>query len=199
MSKPVDPFLTDIRQRLIQAAREAFMKEGYRASVDRIAASAGVAKQTLYNHFPSKEDLFADVICDGAKSILVTLEEDGRDLRERLLSFAGVFSKKVMSPEGIALYRTIMAEASRFPEVANAFYAKGPMQTLAGVTEFLSRAMKEGKLRRDDPRFAAETLMSLLAGFERTRRLHGQPPTSGEEDRVRIARTVDCFLRAYAP
>lgn len=175
------------------------MLEGYRASVDRIAAAAGVAKQTLYNHFPSKEELFSEVICDGAMSILVTLDDDGRDIRERLLAFAAVFSQKVMSPEGLALYRTMMAEAVRFPEVANSFYAKGPAQTLAGLTRFFIRAMDEGKLRRDDPRFAAEILISLLGGFERTRRLHGQPPTPLEAEQVRIERTVDCFLRAYAP
>ncbi|MDK9724155.1 MAG: TetR/AcrR family transcriptional regulator [Sterolibacteriaceae bacterium MAG5] len=200
MSETIDPCIaTDARQRLIHAAAEAFMKEGYRVSVDRIAAAAGVAKQTLYNHFSSKEDLFSEVFRHAAMSILVTLDGTGGDVRERLLSFAAVFSEKVMCPVGLALFRTMIAEYPRFPELATAFYAKGPLQTLDGLTDFLRRAMDEGKLRRDDPRFAAELLMSQLVGLERTRRLLGQPPTPEALERTRIERTVGCFLRAYAP
>lgn len=200
MSDPNDPATTtDARQRLLHAAVAAFMNEGYRASVDRIAAAAGVAKQTLYNHFSSKEDLFSEVFRHAAMTILVTLDGNGGDVRERLLSFAAAFSDKVMCPVGLALFRTMISEYPRFPELAKAFYAKGPEQTLNGLTDFLRRAMDEGKLRRDDPRFAAELLMSQLVGLERTRRLLGQPPTPEAQERGRIERTVECFLRIYAP
>ena len=62
MSNPAESAVAETRNRLIQAAREAFMAEGYRASVEGIAARAGVAKQTLYNHFPSKDELFSESV-----------------------------------------------------------------------------------------------------------------------------------------
>ena len=192
------PF-ADCRLRLIQAATEAFMKEGYRASVDSIAARAGVAKQTLYNHFPSKDDLFSEVARLASSAILVTLEDGSRDVRERLLSFAAAFSKKVLGEEGLAGYRTMIAEAARFPDLAKAFFQKGPDQTANCLAAFLERAMAEGKLRRDDPRFAAELLLSMLVGYERTRRLLSGTSASSDADDARIEQTVDCFLRAYAP
>jgi TetR/AcrR family transcriptional repressor of mexJK operon len=197
MSHPADAFLTDSRQRLIQAATEAFVDEGYRASVERIAARAGVAKQTLYNHFPSKDDLFTEVARQASAAILVVLDTGTGDLRQTLLAFAQAFSDKVMSREGLELYRAIVAEATRFPELAAAFFRKGPEQTASRLTEFIEQSMAAGELRRDDARSAAEMLLGMLVGFERTRRLFVAGINS--DDRGRITAIVDCFLRAYAP
>jgi AcrR family transcriptional regulator len=200
MSHPVDQFLADSRQRLILAATEIFMEEGYRASVDRIAMRAGVAKQTLYNHFPSKDDLFTEVVRVAAASILVTLDDGSRDLRDSLLGFGSAFCAKVLGHEGLAHYRVMIAESSRFPELAQAFFTKGPAQTVAGLAAFIAAAMARGELREDDPRLAAEVLLSMLSGFERTRRLLAQPTEvpDPQHEQARIAKIVDCFLRAYA-
>jgi TetR/AcrR family transcriptional repressor of mexJK operon len=49
----------DTRQRLLEAASAAFCEEGYQVSIERIAVRARVARQTLYNHFASKEVLLS--------------------------------------------------------------------------------------------------------------------------------------------
>lgn len=195
---PDDSLSSDSRQRLIQAAMEAFMEEGYRASIDRIAARAGVARQTIYNHFASKDDLFSEVAHIAAGAILVSLDGDGGDLRERLLRFGAALRQKVIGDEGLAMFRTLSAETPRFPALAQAFFDKGPGQAARRLAEFLGRAMDEGKLRRDDPRFAAEMLLSMLEGFDRTSRLLGAPSLPAKQEQGRVARIVDCFLQAYA-
>jgi AcrR family transcriptional regulator len=54
---------SDARQRLIETADRLFYREGLRAvGIDRIIAEAGVAKATLYAHFPSKDDLILAVL-----------------------------------------------------------------------------------------------------------------------------------------
>jgi AcrR family transcriptional regulator len=198
MSKFGDALAADTRARLIQAAREAFMKEGYRASVDRIAARAGVAKQTLYNHFPSKDELFSESAAFASAEIVVTLDVQTDDMRESLFRFAESFRQRVLGGEGLAMFRALTAEATRFPALTQAFIAKGVDQMVARLTDFLGRAMVDGRLRQDDPRFAAEMLLSMLGGVEHIRRLCTAPvPDIAEE--TRIGQIVDFFLRAYAP
>lgn len=186
----------DTRQRLLTAACAAFREEGYQVSIDRIAARAQVARQTLYNHFPSKEALFKEVMRHAVQSILVTLDGEG-EVRTTLLAFAHAYCDKVLSAEGLAVFRTMVAEAPRFPQLARQFYEEGPARTRAALAAYLARAMATGQLRKDDAAFAAELLTAMLADSERLRGLFladGHAP-----DRERVARVVNAFLRLYAP
>ncbi|MBU1689893.1 MAG: TetR/AcrR family transcriptional regulator [Gammaproteobacteria bacterium] len=199
MGHPAEPAITETRNRLIQAAREAFMEEGYRASVDGIASRAGVAKQTLYNHFPSKDELFSESVGLVAAAIAVTLDGQTDDVRATLLRFGTAFREKVHGAEGLAMFRTLMAEAVRFPTLALAFFAKGPEQTAARLADFLGRAMTAGRLRQDDPRFAAEMLMGMLNNIDHFRHLSSNTLLPEILETDRIGQIVDCFLRAYDP
>ena len=199
MNHPARSECFDNRQRLIQAAAEAFMKEGYRASMDRIAERAGVARQTVYNYFPCKEDLFSEVAHIAAEDILVSLDGDGGEIRERVLRFATALRQRVLGDEGLAMFRTLSAEVPRFPALGQAFFDKGPDQTRRRLATFLARAMEDGYLRRDDPLFAAEMLMGMLCGFEHTRRLLCGTGHFSNAEQTRVVQIVDCFLRAFAP
>lgn len=194
-----EPAAGDSRQRLIRAAAEAFMEEGYRASIDRIAARAGVARQTVYNHFPSKDELFGEVAHAAAGAILVSLDGDGINLRERLLRFGAAVRQRIIGDEGLAMFRILSAEVPRFPVLGKAYFDKGPGQVVLWLADFLGRAMNDGLLRRDEPLFAAEMLLAMLECFDRTRRLFGAALRPAAEERERIARIIDNFLRAYAP
>jgi TetR/AcrR family transcriptional repressor of mexJK operon len=103
----------------------------------------------------------------------------------------------VLCDEGIAMFRTLVAEIPRFRTLARAIYQGGPGETAARLAEYLEKAMAAGRLRRDDPRFAAELLMSMLTGLDRIKRLYGV--TRFESDARRAARIVDRFLMAYTP
>ncbi len=186
------------RSRLIQAATEIFIEEGYRASVERVALRAGVARQTLYNHFPSKAELFGEVIKQVTAALLITLDDEAIGLRERLLRFGIAFRAKALSAEGLGFYRALIAETTRFPELAASFYRNGPAQTAARLRSVLQRAMDRGDLRPVDAEFATTTLLSMLVGAERSHfLLSGEPPP--EPDPARVAQIVDCYLRALAP
>lgn len=177
---------------------EVFIAEGYQAGVDRIAAQAGVAKQTLYNHFPSKADLFSEVIGQATGELLIALGDDGNGLRDRLTRFGIRYREKLLSPSGIGLYRILVAEASRFPELAAAVYRAGPEQTTARLQTVLAEAMQRGELCTVDPDFAAAMLQSMLVGVERNCYLFSGKPVP-EPDPAQAGRIVDRFMRAFAP
>ena len=185
------------RERVLRAATAAFTLDGYRASIDRIARRAGVAKQTVYAHFPSKDELFKEVVRELATRVLVQLESDD-DLRAGLLRFALAFRNRVLRAEGIAMFRTLAAEIPRFPSIARAIYAGGAGETARGLAQYLRRAMDAGELRRDDARFAAELFLGMLVGHDRIKRLFGGTQISGSAETRRATRIVDYFLRMYS-
>lgn len=188
---------TENRQRVLRAAAEAFLHHGYHASVDDIARRAGVAKQTVYHHFPSKDRLFEAAACDLSKHILVELEADSGDVRTALVAFARAYRKRVLGAQGLAMFRTLTAEVPRFPGLARAVYQGGAGEMVRRLAGVLKSAMTKGELKRDDPKFAAELFLSMLAGQERVKRLYGL--NGAEAESRRVPRIVDCFLRAYQP
>jgi TetR/AcrR family transcriptional regulator, mexJK operon transcriptional repressor len=185
------------RARVLRAAAESFMRHGYQASVEEIARRAGVAKQTVYHHFPSKDTLFKEVAHELTKHVLVELERDG-DLRAALLRFAVAYRSRVLGAAGIATFRTLVPEIPRFRALARTMYAAGAGEMVRQLAAYLERAMQAGELRRDDPQFAAELLLGMLAGHDRIKRLFGVERANGT-DEARSRQIIDCFLRAYQP
>ncbi len=190
------------RERVLRAATSSFLAHGYRSSVDHIARRAGVAKQTVYHHFPSKDELFKEVARDLAKRVLIELEGGPRsspqDVRAGLVRFAQAYRKRVLGAQGIATFRTLVPEVPRFRALARAMYAGSAGVLVGRLAEYLRKAMQSGELRRDDPQLAAELLLGMLVGQDRIKRLFGVA-CSAESEAHRAARIVDCFLRAYSP
>jgi TetR/AcrR family transcriptional repressor of mexJK operon len=186
------------RERVLRAATSSFLAHGYGSSVEVIARRAGVAKQTVYHHFPSKDELFKEVARDLAKRVLVELDAEPRDLRATLLRFALAYRERVLGAQGIATFRALVPQVPRFRTLARAMYAAGAGETLRRLSVFIGKAMAAGQLRRDGAEPAAELLLGMLVGQDRVKRLFGVAP-SAESEIERAARIVDCFLRAYSP
>ena len=182
------------RERVLRAATDSFLAHGYRSSVDEIARRAGVAKQTVYHHFPNKDELFKEVARDLASRVLVELAAPGTDLRAGLLRFGAAYRNRTLGAQGISAFRTLVPEVPRFRAVARAMYANSAGEMVRRLAENLQRAMDAGELRRDDAHFAAEMLLSMLAGLDRMKRLFSVNDETESEAR-RTARIVDCFLR----
>ena len=111
------------RERVLRAATSSFLAHGYRSSVDEIARRAGVAKQTVYHHFPNKDELFKEVARALAGRVLIELEAPPQDLRESLLRFGLAYRQRALGAQGIATFRTLVPEVPRFRALARTMYA----------------------------------------------------------------------------
>lgn len=187
---------------ILAAARTLFTRHGYgTTSMVQVAAEAKVGKATVYSHFATKADLFAAVVAAESRSRLTELvPRPGDDVTETLRRFARQAFELLLNPSTTSKLRMIAAEAERFPELGEIFYAAGPAQLQAALSGFLAEAMERGALRREVPQLAAGQFLALICGELRVRELVGTaaaiPPAA--RDRV-LTSGVDAFLRAYRP
>ena len=83
------------RAQLLEAALEVFTSQGYHAAaMDDIAERAGVSKPVLYQHFPSKLDLYLALLDSGAEDLIAQIRnalESTRDNRKRVTAAVAVY------------------------------------------------------------------------------------------------------------
>ncbi|HET9599196.1 MAG TPA: TetR/AcrR family transcriptional regulator [Anaeromyxobacteraceae bacterium] len=191
------------RRQILAGARAIFAELGYeRASVDRVAAHAGVSKATIYNHFADKKALFvacfseeADALRDELRN---SLGDPEGDLRLGLARGGEKLVGILLSPAIVCLYRHTIAEAGRFPEVGETLFERGPAVVYAAVSTWLRRWAERGALRLDDTRAAAVQFVMLCQGDLVIRAQLGVEPTpSAAELRATVRRAVEAFVRAY--
>ncbi|MBF0304459.1 MAG: TetR/AcrR family transcriptional regulator [Alphaproteobacteria bacterium] len=190
------------RDAVLAAAQDAFLELGYgAASMDAVAARAGVSKATIYAHFPGKSALFGAVIaarCERAFAGLDLPSVEAMDAPAALGLIARRILDLLLSPESLAMYKVVTGEAARMPEMAEAFHAAGPAAAKAAIVGALADLDRRGQLRVADPELASELLVGMLKGDIHLRHLLGLP--DGGRDREQIVEAVvRVMLRAYAP
>lgn len=191
-----------------EAAAALFLAKGYQAtSMDDIAAAAQVSKQTIYTHFANKERLFADLVLGNAERVedfILTLspalERAGDDLAPALTRVARGYLGTVMRPEVLRLRRLVLGEASRFPELARAYYEQVPGRVIEALAELFGRLAGAGRLKIDDPLVAAQQFAWLTLGLAVDRGMFypiEEISANGELDRAAAA-AVKTFLASYS-
>lgn len=194
---------SDKQQAIITAATRIFLEQGYsQASMDRIARSAGVSKQTIYNQFGNKEALFRAIInqrCAELLSLLLEGEQDGSDIEAILTRFATTLLNILLEPSALALHRLIIAESRRLPRVGRIYHESGPARGNQQLACYLETLCQRGILCIDDTTLAAQQFTGALVGSLRSRALVlDQPATQAEIDQV-VDHTVKGFLALYQP
>lgn len=127
---------------LITAASEIFIQYGFEGTtLDKVIERAGGSRSTLYKSFGDKEGLFAAVIESMIEDIF-TDEDNNPPLHntiESILTFYGArFLINVLKPQSIGLYRLILGEHNRFPEITHTFFEQGPVRSYQRLTQKLS-------------------------------------------------------------
>ena len=198
MNKPFSPK----RQAILDAAQRAFIAHGYSgASMESIAEAAPVSKPTLYNHFKSKQELFAAVIAGQCEALLSTLSGVQAELGDPvagLKAFAGAFVDLVYADESIQLYRLIIAEQQHFPELGELIYRSGPEPVLRHLSSYLSELHAQGILSVDDIETSSQLFLSMLKGNGHFRCLLGLQSGLSEAAKQRMINVaVSLFLKGH--
>src|SRR3546814_617402 len=157
------------RSHILAIARRHFLARGYAATtMSAIAANVGGSKATLWNHFKSKDDLFAELVKTDTEGIhaeaLVILDREGETF-EILCTFAETYITAMSTPAALRLQRQAAAVIERI--------AIGRLlnDRLVGVVEtrlanFFATRMAMGALRRSDPGRAAQLTIALCLGLD---------------------------------
>lgn len=191
------------RRQILAGARAVFGELGYeRASVDRVAARAGVAKATVYSHFDDKRALFVACISEEADALRhdlrVRLGVVGGDPEVALRRVGEQLLRVILSPPFVGLYRQAATEAERFPEVGTLVFERGPAVVHLAVADWLRRWAALGALRLPDARAAAVQFIQLCHGDLVVRAHWGVSPRPGAaEVRATVRHAVRTFLAAY--
>jgi TetR/AcrR family transcriptional repressor of mexJK operon len=197
------------REQILSGARRAFLRDGFAAtSTDAIAAQAKVSKRTLYVYYPSKEDLFVDVlrkvtIENPQTRALESMEgmspENREELRADLLGLAHKIVSTMMQPDYLALLRTTIADIHRFPQLAGLFRATVPERAMSSFAVFIERTRERGVIAEDvDGEAAARMFVGPLLTYAVLDGLFvaGGPPRKPASGR--IEEIVDMYVKAIS-
>ena len=157
---------TPVRERILEAAFAAFMKNGYAtASMLEIATRARVSKRELYALVGNKQKMLIACISERAKRFEVPADlpmlRDRGTLEQVLASFGTKLVREISDPTVIAVFRLAIAEAVQAPEVARALNSIGREASRAALRKIMAEAQASGLLT-GRPAALAEQFAGLL-------------------------------------
>ena len=186
--------MAETRAAILLAARPVLLRDGLGGTtLDRVAAEGGVAKMTLYRHFPSKEALFEGLVTAMCGSMREGLEnapsaDMNKPIANRLADELRAFTSALIEPDALALYRLIVADGWRFPEVARVFDRSGMRVIRRRVAELL----ETGGVPGDQSRQVAAEGVALALGDAYQRAILG---IAEEGDGEACARQIEAAVK----
>ncbi len=202
MASNVKPGTEQERRDVILAAGiDVFIEHGYTsASVDEVVRRAGGSKRTVYKYFDNKKGLFAAVvagICDQMMTPLGPEITDEKGLYDTLENLGRHYLSILLQDHSLAIYRAVVAESSRFPELGKAFYEFGPGAAVLRLSKYLSLQNDLGVLKIEDTESAARQYFGMVRSDLHMRAVFGlQLPGQKDLDQS-ISRAVDIFIKEY--
>lgn len=139
---------------ILEAAFVEFSRNGYATTtLDRIAERAGVTKGTIYVYFDSKEHLFISMVreftkaaFDAVDDMYERFDDSTADLLRAQFSF--IYERIVEDSRRREVVRMLIAEAARFPELADRYYQEILKPCLDQIKAAIQRGVDRGEIRK---------------------------------------------------
>jgi AcrR family transcriptional regulator len=188
------------REAILAAARDVFLEHGFEGTnLDAVIARCGGSKRTIYAYFGNKAELFGAIVRETSESLFAALDADApedQDVETALTWIGRRYLSSVTDGIPLALFRTVISEGPRFPELARVFYEKGPDRAADRVDRLLEGSDLGRRLDPGERRAHAYHFFGLLRedGVFLPRLLGLRDvPTEREIDAV-VERSVRIFL-----
>lgn len=197
--RPTDESKTEA---ILNAARGCFFADGFaETSIETIAKKAGVSKVTIYKRFGDKAGLLEALVkrqADMMRTAIGEMNRDAPDLRTKLTNFGTTLLGFLFHETHFNFDAILATEGKRHPEMTKRFFEAGPGTMRSELAGMLKEAANAGELTIDDPKTAAEDLVSLWKGFPEVELRFGV--AKGDSHRrieKCVSHGIDVFFRAY--
>lgn len=207
IGRPSRELAGDVDRRILDAARDVFLKRGLAgASIDEIATIARAGKPTIYARYPGKEAIFAAVVMRHVAAAVAQFENlapGGRTIEERLASAAAALLNWTVVSGTVDMMRIGISEAPRFPELALSIHRTARHRAEETIQRLLGEVAQSDE-NHALPAFAPDRLAATTHMFVDVvvvpfllRALFGEDRTSLQaEVGSHVARSVTFFLAA---
>ena len=186
---------------ILENAERLFLEQGFAgATMNDIAAACRMSKRTLYRLFPSKTEMFAELVRRHRKKMV-----DLRDIPDDMP--IGDALRRAMNADlddeaaklRVHLLRMVMMEAQRTPDIARVVDRETEGDARSELAEFLGRRADRGEIVIPDADRAAEMLIDLVYGALIRRRARTYGWRDVEERKRNIETGIDLFLNGALP
>jgi AcrR family transcriptional regulator len=153
----------ETRRRIVVAARELIARGGYaEAQVASVASRAGVATGTVYRHFPSKADLFAEVFREASQhevdAVTAAATESGGSAVSRIATAVETFARRALRGRRLA-WALIAEPVDPAVEAERLVFRRAYRDAFAGV---IADGVESGELPAQDPELSAAALVGAI-------------------------------------
>jgi AcrR family transcriptional regulator len=190
---------------LIAAATRVFLRDGYgAASVDKVAAEAGVSTRTIYERYKNKADLLGAVcgrlVERDMAAVLAPDELDRLEPRQALTVIGEAVTGRACNPDSAALFRILATEAHRFPELAAKMRGSAKERINDAIANYFRGQICRGTLSLADPDRAAVLFMQMLCAELHERLLFGSAEELAALDfTAHLSHAIEIFLHGAVP
>jgi AcrR family transcriptional regulator len=193
--RPAGKASETLDRHILATASRLFTENGYAGtSIEQIAAAAGAGKQTIYRRYASKEDLFKAVLSELGEMLLesaANAEASSADPLTSLRETCRAWLDIVTTPEAIATHRVLIADAHRFPSLADYATDSVAEPFYGAILRLIRSAREAGQIRSDcDDELTSRVLSGLLTGWAVKRALLGRVGFADEVERAAYFQTA---------
>jgi AcrR family transcriptional regulator len=185
------------RRAILEAATAVFLERGYAgASVDAVVERAGGSKASVYAMFGNKLGLLTALVGEAAEVLANSVDvlPLDRPIAASLTEFGTRFLTLILQPSRLALYRLVVGESGRMPELGDVFFRTGPEVMTHRLAEFLNLQAARGVIRAPEPERLANYFMGAVRGDLHLRALFNPTRTPTHKE---IAQHLDYVVATF--